>query len=421
MWKDLANYKVQLEAKNAAHMQALLKLEHSQKMIRELSTLLKNSDSERNKYMNECEDLRARIDELESEMKEMDHQQSENAKVRGQLSHVLSELKATQRELLNKETELVAARDSEVKALARSEEMETACNFEREKKEELLQKVRELNEKIDMSRLAAIEAEKEKLAILSEKDQKIELAQRQVEDLRNQIETLLANEALVSSAESASNATKDSNQFHTDMEVKDGKMMEALEMELNQLKHEHNDAIESLTGDLQKAKAEISMLNESNVEAQVENALLISQLQEFRSIFSDVVEVSEERNDKNDNKDHMTIPLKEYESMVKEAEKTREVQASEAGILKKELEVATAKIRELRARAEQAISRAELAEKAKEALEDKFRRYREHRQRRRGAITALQEESTTTQNSPSSSDGTPKIYQPLGKVLNMRF
>lgn len=39
----------------------------------------------------------------------------ETAKIREQLSHVLSELKATQSELLSMETELAVARDSNLK------------------------------------------------------------------------------------------------------------------------------------------------------------------------------------------------------------------------------------------------------------------------------------------------------------------
>ena len=53
----------------------------------------------------------------------------ETAKIREQLSHVLSELKATQSELLSMETELAVARDSNLKAMTRAELMETASNM----------------------------------------------------------------------------------------------------------------------------------------------------------------------------------------------------------------------------------------------------------------------------------------------------
>ena len=173
------------------------------------------------------------------------------------------------------------------------------------------------------------------------------------------------------------------------------------------------------------------MNKESDIEAQVEIALLKSQLQEHRLAHKNghVTEVSkadrskaeaEEQNSENNN-DSVTS-----KSLV---EKRNEVQGSvgevgrfsELALMKRELENALVKISELRARAEQALSRAEFAENAKAALEDKIRRHREHRQRRRAALTALREESTPKPFSPSTSYGTPGTYQPLGKVLNMKM
>ncbi|XP_054820265.1 uncharacterized protein LOC129319279 [Prosopis cineraria] len=431
--KELANYKVKLEAKHAAHMQALFKLEQRQKMTYELSTLLKNSDAERNKYMNECVESRARIDELESKVKEMTEQNLKNANIHEQLLQVLSELKATQKELLSRETELVEARDSELQALEKAEELENACQLEKLKKKELLHQVNELNEAIHRSKLAATEAEKEKLGMLSDRDQTIELAskafaqaQKQAEDLKNQLEMLkgleneraprsvLVDEAIVSADESATSAIKeDSNQLHTDMDE--------FQKELHQLKQEHHNAkeeikalniiVQSLKDELQNAKAEANILKERDIKAQVDNALLMSQLQEVRSIFLNP----------DDKKDPISTPLKEHKSLVRQAEKTKQVQDSEVAFLKKELGAATAKIGELRARAEQALSRAELAERAKEALEDALRRQKEQRHRRKASVNAIQEGSTPKQDTQSSSDGTPKKYYPLGKVLNMKF
>ncbi|KAL3018345.1 hypothetical protein AAZX31_05G023300 [Glycine max] len=373
--KELADCKVQLEAKHAAHLQALLKLEHNQKMINELSTLLKKSDIERNKNVNECSECKALKDELESKMKEMADQNLETtAKVRDQLSHVLSALKATQRELINKETELA----------------------EKEQKEELLQQVKELNEVIYDSKLDAIKSEQEKLAILSEKEEKIELAtkatsqvQQQLEDMTKHAEMLqgLQNqpmdkstrvETLVLSEDSAPKFVNDSGQLSIDMELKERKIMdqyvyiETLEMELSQLKQE---------------------LTDSDIEAQVEIALLKSQFQEHRLAHKNgqVTEVSkvdhskaeaEERNSENNN-DHVTS-RNGAQGSVGEVKRF-----SELALMEKELENASGKISELRARGEQALSKAEFAENAKAALEDKIRRHREHMQRRRAALTAL--------------------------------
>ncbi|KAG2407762.1 uncharacterized protein HKW66_Vig0025840 [Vigna angularis] len=378
--KELANCKFQLEAKHAAHMQALLKLEHSQKMIHELSTLLKKSDIERNKNMSECSECRSRKGELESKMKEMVDQSLEAAKVRDQFAHVLSELKATQRELLNKETELVAARDSEMNSLTKAKQLESALEAEKEQKEELVQQVKELNEAIHNSKLAAIESEREKLALLSEKDEQIDFA------------TKATAQQQVKVAKKEINALSITN--------------------------------ESLTSELQEANAELNMNKESDIETQVEIALLKSKLQEHRVVYNNgkITEESttdhskaeaEERNSEKNNEHVTGKSLFGVEGEVG--------RFSELALMKKELENASVKISELRARAEQALSRAEFAENAKTALEEKIRRHREHRQRRRLALTALREESTPKPFSPSSSYGTPGSYQPLGKVLNMKL
>ncbi|MED6194361.1 hypothetical protein PIB30_027746 [Stylosanthes scabra] len=69
--KELEKSKLEAEAKHEAHMQALLRLEQSQKMAYEMSTLMKKCDTEKNKYIKECMEARARIHELESKIKQM--------------------------------------------------------------------------------------------------------------------------------------------------------------------------------------------------------------------------------------------------------------------------------------------------------------------------------------------------------------
>jgi len=469
----LANNKVQLEAKHAAHMQTLLKLEQNQKMVHELSTLLKKSDIERNKNMSECSECRSRKDELEYKMKEMADQSLEAAKVRDQFAHVLSELKATQRELLNKETELVAARDSELNSLTKAKQLEAALEAEKEQKEELLQQVKELNEVIHNSKLAAIKSEKENLALLSEKDEQIDFTtkatahvQQQLEDMRkhakmlqelqNQpmgmstvvnslpLEPMQANEKLVLSEDSAPKTINHTDQL-IDMELKDRKIRDqsvyihTLEMAMSQLKQEVtvakeeinalNITNESLTCELHEAKAEVNMNKGSGIETQVEIALLKSKLEEHRLLYKNEKITHENVYSETEAEERYSEKNIEHVTGKSLVEKRTGVEGvvgevgrfSEFALMKKELDIASMKISELRARAEQAQSRAEFAENAKAALEDRIRRHKEHRQRRRLALTALREESTPKPFTPSSSYGTPGSYQPLGKVLNMKL
>ncbi|KAL6281373.1 hypothetical protein ACE6H2_018254 [Prunus campanulata] len=560
--KDLANYKVQLEAKDAAYMQVLLKLQHHQYTADELSILLQNIEVERDRYIEESKEARTQVHQLESKVREMSDQLSDTLKVREQLMHVFSELKATQAELLSMETELADARDSELKALTQAELMETAFVMEKDRAEELLKHVSELSEAVVMSNVAAIEAEKEKLVLLSEKDAEIEIAtlqaQEQLEDVRKQIgmveeleDQLLAkssfidmlqleikqvNEQLSFSEKAASDAMNDLKQLEEELEVKERKILdqegfiEALEMELNQLKLElinANEVTNSLKSDaeifteeLQKAKTEIDEIKESENKAQVEIAMLESELHRGRSkvaaaeaaeartenvksglylaiqqlaieaetakkenrmlkqgadsleeenhehsilvdphfekdsqedvVVSRIDELNPEAEERTDeNEAQVTISMKEYESLIKKAEQADQIplpleegfsqlslstmeEESELECLKKELEAAMEKVSQFRNRAEQAATRADLAEKAKAGLEDQIRIWRQVKQKRRAALAALTEVSapkqfslppyeSPKQFSPPASEERQKICPPLGEILNMKF
>ena len=137
---------------------------------------------------------------------------------------------------------------------------------------------------------------------------------------------------------------------------------------------------------------------------------------------------------RNENDGNITLSLEEYESLIRKAEKAGEFLRRESSnvsitsenkyesqLLKKELEIAIVKNRELRTRLEQAVTRAEAAEKAKTILEDQQKRRQEQKQRIKAAMVGLHEESTSREFSSSTYESAPKEYQPLGKVLDMKF
>ncbi|CAK9150204.1 unnamed protein product [Ilex paraguariensis] len=535
--KDLANVKIQLEAKDSAYKKAVQRLDHNQKTAAELSSLLKKYEFEKHLAINECRQGRVREEELESKMKEMADQLVETEKVRERLSQVIRESNATQGELLSMETELAAVGEANVEAMTRAEMAETALGMEKVKTEGLLRHVSELNETILHSNLAATEAEKEKCAILSEKEAELELAtadiveaqeqlgcmRKQLDMMQNWENQLLAksmfidslqlelkqlNELQVSSQKAATDAIEELNLLKLNMELQERKnsdqavYISLLETELNQLKLGHSKAkeevrglncdIETMTGELEKIKIEMDETRQKATEAQVEIALLKAELLKGRSKIA-AAEVAEARamgeksglyravqqlaleaeaakketrrlqeesgkeaeetensilsgearcentshdeeitrNDQeereNDTDAVITISMEEYETLINKAEKADHVlepvfeNRYELEILKRELDIATVKIGEFRTRAEQAASRAEAAEKAKAALEEHIRRWKEQKARRRAAITALREESISRESYSLSDEQAPKHYQPLGKVLNMKF
>ncbi|KAK6920924.1 WEB family [Dillenia turbinata] len=543
--KDLANCKVQLEAKESLYMQTLLKLEYYQKMAEELSVLLKISESERERYIDDCIEAQTKIDELESKMEEINAELSETVKTREQLSHVTIELKVTQGELLTMETELADARESKLKAVEQAELIENAIDTEREKVSELLKNVSELCETIAQLKLTASELEQEKSVLLSEKETEIDLArtaavlaQEQLEEMQKRVEMVedlgkqlvdksmfvdmlqlelqQANELLCRSEKADSNANNELSKVKLKMELEEwrnldqGMYVQSLEVELNHLKLELESAneeigslksdVERLTDDLKKAKPEMDEIRGRENEAQVEIAHLKSKLHKGRSRIA-AAEAAEERaksiksglylavqtlaieaeeakkenrllkvgtnkvaedpadpiffspgsdynnldlkhykvdnataeaeEAKEDSNHCITISVDEYETLTSKAKKADQLAASstedstnltlvdgkqEMDVLRKELETAMLRIAEFRTRAEQAVTRAEVAERAKAALEHRLTRSREQKEKRKAAIVALQEEFTPKVETPK-----PKVYQPLGKATISRM
>ncbi|TYH80250.1 hypothetical protein ES332_D03G120000v1 [Gossypium tomentosum] len=434
--KELANYRLQIEAKDSAYMQALLQLEHYKKTAEELAVLLRNSEHERDRYIEECNEFKNRVDELESKTKGMVDQLSETAKVREQLSCVLNELKVTQADVLNMESQLAAAKDLEIKAITQAEIMEVSANMEMERSEKLLGRIAELHDAVLISQLSATEAENEKCRVVSEKDAEMEAmkatafqAQEEMEDLRKQLETirelenkLVAKTAYIESLQakleqvsnvlsSMENASLDGgidlNQIKQDLEFKERKIsdqafyIEALETELKRLK--------------------LELENANQVAKNLKNDAQVSHhfVQTEKCV------------------DHIMISVEEYNSLIRKVEKadefsrssaedfdqltTESVSKNQVEALKKQLEVAMAKIGLFRNRAEQAATRAEAAEKAKATAEEQLRKWQLQKQRRRAALAALREESAPKEFCLPTIEKLPTKHQPLGKVLNMNF
>ncbi|XP_049367498.1 WEB family protein At1g12150-like [Solanum verrucosum] len=475
--KYLANLKIQLEAKDSAHKQALLKLDHHENTVDELYTLLMSSELEKEIYMIECRGLRVHVHELELRIQEMDDRFLESVMIREQLSHATDELRDTQREL-------VTARDAKLEALSQVEVMENSLSTEKLKTDELSRDVSKLNETVAHLRMTATKAE-ESAALL---ELEAANAKEEVVFMRHQLEMMqdLENELLdkfalidsmkaelqelkevrASSEEVPSDAgASEMKKLNEALELQERKnwdqsgYISLLESELRQLKGELNKANEESTRanadfgtiniELDQIKKEMIETREKESEAQVEIAFLKSELHKGKSKISAsevtdsvakseksalhlalqqlALEAEEAKNEnrrlkeagkaseegKGEAKAYMTIPKEEYDQLHDEP--------NEIQVLKKELKTSTVKINELRTRAEQAISRAEAAEKGKSALENQIKRWKEHKERKKAALAALREESISREITEYKSDTSPKTLQPLGKVLKMKF
>ncbi|TMW93312.1 hypothetical protein EJD97_011891 [Solanum chilense] len=469
--KYLANLKIQLEAKDSAHKQALLKLDHHENTVDELCTLLMSSELEKEIYMIECKGLRFHVHELESRIQEMDDKLLESVMIRDQLSHGTDELKATQREL-------VTATDAKIEALSQVEVMENALSIEKLKTEELSRDVAKLNETVVHLRMTATKAE-ENAALLeleaANAKEEVAFMRHQLEMMQDLENELLDKFALIDSmkaelqelkelrastekAPSDAAASSEVKKLNEALELQERKnwdqsgYISLLESELRQLKGELNKANEESTRanadfgtiniELDQIKKEMIETREKESEAQVEIAFLKSELHKGKSKIAaaevaDSVAKSEKsalhlalqqlaveaEEAKNENRrlKEAGKALEEGKGEAKEEYDQLHDEPNEIQVLKKELKTATVKINELRTRAEQAISRAEAAEKGKSALENQIKRWKEHKERKKAALAALKEESISREITEYKSDTSSKTLQPLGKVLKMKF
>lgn len=499
----------QLEKEN---LEISLKLDQYEKTAVELFILLKNTEFEREIYMNGCREAKMGLYELESKIQEMDAQLSETVKLKDENFQVLVEWNTAKEQLLNKDAELVEARSAKIEAMKEAELLETALNMEMERAEELSGHEAELNETILHLQFSILEAKKEKDLISSENQTALMLATRSVEEIREEMEStrnqlknlegevseksLLiqslqlelqhANEVRNSAEKATHDAINDIGQLISDMELlmtgnskKDGQII-ALEMELSQLRVELKIAnkegellkcdLETMTSKNEKLTNEVNEICEKESEAQIEIALLKSELHRGRSKaaaagaaeerakreklalelciqqlalqaqeakkelqtikdlahkedeerqHSEVIETDEAITEE---QTHACISLSEedYNALLKKADQAEET-SNENDVLKREMEMTAARIGEFRTRAEQAVWRAEVAEKAKALLEEEKRKWKEKEDKRKVAFEALRQESISFKNSFRKHPEPPKTYQPLGKILKMKF
>ncbi|PIN00362.1 hypothetical protein CDL12_27137 [Handroanthus impetiginosus] len=160
------------------------------------------------------------------------------------------------------------------------------------------------------------------------------------------------------------------------------KLQVELKMELEKAKEKENDAqVENafLKFELHKGKSKLAEAEAAEAKAQREKAALYNALQLMG------LEAEEMKNENR--------ALKEAIKLADESKSSELIKPLEKKVeeLENKLEAANARIGELRTRAEQAISRAEAAEKDFDAAYGK------------------------------SHDTSTKNYQPLGKMLNMKF
>ncbi|KAG9439710.1 hypothetical protein H6P81_019875 [Aristolochia fimbriata] len=476
MQKELSGYRVQLEVRESAHMQALLELELSRKRVDELSTQLNESEGENAKYLAEYKKTKSHLDKLESENTDLLVQLLERDNARERLQEALNELKTAEDEL---RAQLLSSDEAKLCVLTQVELMEIACEMDKKKIEELLKHVSDLNEAILSLKLEAIEAEKEKSAALLSKDEAIEKAYEQMEEMKRELDgvedlenKLLARNILVETLEmelklakeSTSGAVKESESLKLQIEQMGQAKSEreiyvqTIELQLHESREEVQGAqqvvdglncqIEFLKDEARMVKNEMGLLEEKEIKAQIEVATLQSELHRTRSKLA-AAEAAELRAESirsglylavqdltteaetakqeikrlkqeasfnesiisSEFDSTITISKEEYETLIRNIQTDDPAQPMEDNMVessykleleevKSELGAAKEEISNMILASEQARKKTEMAEKAKIAVEDQLRKYREKEGKRRAAILALKEETNWWNSTP---------------------
>ncbi|CAI0560436.1 unnamed protein product [Linum tenue] len=345
--KELSNCKLQLEAKDSEQLQLLRRVEHYQSTVEQLTSLLKDSESEKEFHIQQNLEAALRLSELGDQV-------AEAAKLREQLSNVLHELKYNQGEMLRIQAELATLKDEKNKALARAKAMESMANSDKGRSEELLKQVG---------------------------DAQVEMTLLKSELIKIRSKAVVAEAVEARNKKQGGVGSVKRSTTHN---------VQGIVEEASQGNHSTHDVNCEGGGAGGGGKVMISLVD---YEALVERASTANQ-----SFWKDY--------------DQSAVEFR-----------------TELGNLKKELEGALSKIGDFRARAEQAVTRADVAEKAKVEVEEELRKLRERKQKRKAALAALREESLsgkfsflpTTTTSTYAPNKSANSYQPLGKILNLTY
>nr|GMC71985.1 WEB family protein At1g12150-like [Ipomoea batatas] len=315
------------------------------------------------------------VDNLRMQIKNAGGHRSESAKIGDRLSCMETEMMAAQGKILGLEAQLAGA-----------EAVKTALTKEKLKSEKLERTVAELKETNLQLRAAAREAAANREAEMQNLEK--ELAEKDALVERLKLELGQTKELNLSSEKIASETIAELNH-------KTGKM----KAELDEMRSQADRILES----------------------EVENALLKVELHKWRSKAA-AAEAAEERckreifalnralqltaasQQASSSINNVTIFRKEYEALSNKADEQVTMMEEKLGKLERDLMTATHKIREMRTRAEQAISRAEAAEKAKAELEVKIKRRKENEKEKKEFFKNLRDQINSSREAAATPD-----------------
>ncbi|MFS7939711.1 hypothetical protein Hanom_Chr05g00455101 [Helianthus anomalus] len=242
---------------DAAHKQALLNQHNHETTVDGLKTLLKNSEFEKEVYINECKEAKIRVSEFETKIQEM--------------ADELTMLKSTEDELRVLEKQLMEATSDKLKTIKQMEEMETQGKYIELLESELTQIRQELQLRGE-SELTRLETMRSELDEIRERENE---AQVEIALLQAEIHKERSKAAAAEAAELKAIGEKSAAYFAVQQmaietqEVK--KENQRLQSEHEEVQFQDANSVNEITISLEEYENLVKKSEEVKVEPQIES------------------------------------------------------------------------------------------------------------------------------------------------------
>lgn len=410
--KELAKSKDQLKNAEFTKAQALLELEKAKKVVEDLTHQLQKAKDSKEKATEASEVARLRAEELQAGNAEANEGsntvwQAEFDSAREQYSSAVAELEAAKQELRKVKQQHAASLEAQESAIKQAEDATAAKERNAKRVEELSKEIAAANESLVLVKLACIEAEKERAAILAEKEAeahkaaeaaeqmskklnalrqelntskdleaKLATTTAEVEHLQKELYLAKESQSKVAKAQSDENLSTLNSEIGKRKNTMSGAdpLVESMASEFEKAKEDLKKATEegfslkalldSLRAELEHVRKEMDELKKRETEAEAAAASLNAELHKSRSKMAAAAAAEAKAKGASSG---LSLALQQLASEAEEAKKEAEAMKEEAQKAKLEAEQMKAVIENAESRLEDALKEAEAA-KAAEAV-----------------------------------------------------
>uniref|UniRef100_A0A0D6R8Y3 WEB family protein n=2 Tax=Araucaria cunninghamii TaxID=56994 RepID=A0A0D6R8Y3_ARACU len=307
--KELAKSKDQLKNVEFTKAQALLELEKAKKVVENLTQQLEKTKESKEKANEASEIARIHAEELESSnMKSKEGGvtvwQSEFDSAREQYCSSAAELETAKQELRKIKQQHAASLEIKELSIKQAEDATLAKETNAYTAEEISKEIAKANESLVLVRLACIEAEKERVAILKEKEVEAQKAAERAEQMNKKLNALKEEldaskhlEANLATTAEAENLQKElhlakESQFKIVRACSDtNKDLGEVNIEIEKTRNTVSNAdssIQSMVAELEEARENLKKAKEEGIALKLSLDSLRAELEKVRKELADL-------------------------------------------------------------------------------------------------------------------------------------